>query len=240
MSLGSRWWVWPSGHPGSLSSCQLFHADAKPSLVQTRLGQAQGCSPPVRLHHIYPSHHPAPRAAQPRSRGGPSRNRQTPLLSLGGLKVVLGTAGSPTAKSNWRLSTCDKNLRKHIARFREGLMAFCTKTFIFWHEVMQILLILGEELASSQLPLEKKMYICYRYTHNIYTLYIYVNIIYILIYVYMKRSREEQKEGSSSRDVQHICRIAKAISPATWSQLRRTKEKTRKERVQYWSKVKRR
>lgn len=138
----------------------------------------------MRLHHTHLNHHPAPRATQPWSQGGPSRNRQTPLLSLGGLKVVLGTVGSPTAKSNWRLSTCDKSLRKHIARFREGLMAFCTKTFIFWHEVMQTLLILGEELASSQLPLEKNcIYVID--IHTIYILYIYIREYYIYILIYI-------------------------------------------------------
>lgn len=56
------------------------------------------------------------------------------LLSLAELEVSLERAGSPTAKNNPRLPICDRNLRKHIVKFREGLiMVISPNPFVFWH-----------------------------------------------------------------------------------------------------------
>lgn len=69
----------------------------------------------------------------PPSCQGLSQSLQTSLLSLGGLEGGLGSAGSPTAKNNQPLPICDRNRRKHIVKFREGLMAISPNPFVFWH-----------------------------------------------------------------------------------------------------------
>lgn len=59
---------------------------------------------------------------------GLSQSLQTSLLSLGGLEGGLGAA-----KNNQPLPRCDRNRRKHIARFRGRLMAISPNPFVVWH-----------------------------------------------------------------------------------------------------------
>lgn len=132
------------------------------------------------------------------ARHGPAEPAGTSPLSLGGLEVRLGTAGSPTAKNNQHLPICDRNLRKHIVKFREGLTAISPNPFVFWHRVVQPLLILGQDFAPSGLPLG----------------------LMSLFWVKKKITYEKEQGGAEGRGaapvvLEDLCTTAKATLPAT-------------------------
>lgn len=102
-------------------------------------------------------------------------------------------------------------------------MAISPNPFVFWHQAVQPLLILGQDFAPSGLPLG------------------------IMSLSWIKKKIMYEKEqggaegwGAAPEMLENLCRIAKATSPATLSpQLRTIKAKPREGRVWYRSKEKR-